>query len=39
MVGVYDIYTYYARNVGIVARETETAMFTWKSVLVDYDLK
>lgn len=37
--GLYDIYTFYAPNVGLVATEVQTDMVAWKSVLSSYTLK
>jgi hypothetical protein len=37
--GTMNIYTFYAVDVGMVAREIRSDAIYWKSSLIDYDLK
>ena len=38
MLGLVDIYYFYALDVGLVGKELYSGMMDWKTSLVDYDL-
>ncbi len=38
LLGLVEIYYFYALDIGLVAKELTSSMMVWKTSLVDYDL-